>query len=63
MHGTSCTESNPMGTRRKARDTSGTLRVLAPRHFRKLGRHYMDDVTDFEIAKVYFDFSFIYKKY
>lgn len=53
-HGKSASQNLPMGSRRKALGTDGTMHVLAPKHFRKLGRHYMEDVTDEEIAKVYF---------
>ncbi len=52
--GKSIGDGLPFGTRRTALDNTGKVRVLAPRYFRKMGRHYMDDVTDHEIAKVYF---------
>lgn len=56
-HGKSVSVENKLGVRRKALDFTGKQRVLAPRHFRKLGRHYMDDVTDGEIASVYYGFQ------
>ena len=57
-HGKSRTASNEFGSRRKALDMYGNMHVLAPRHFRKMGRHYMDDVSDEEIGTVYFNFDF-----
>ena len=54
--GKSYGEGSALGSRRKAQ-VDGKVRVRAPRHFRKLGRRYMDDVTDAEIAKVYFGYE------
>jgi hypothetical protein len=51
--GKSASAENPMGARRMARDEKGTMRTLAPRRFRKMGRRYMEDVTDAEIAVTY----------
>jgi len=56
--GKSIGEGLPFGKRRTALDNTGKVRVLAPRYFRKMGRHYMDDVTDSEIAEVYFNKDF-----
>ena len=52
QHGASSNAENPHGIRRKL--ACGL--ALAPRYFRKKGKHFMSDVTDAEIAKVYFDF-------
>jgi hypothetical protein len=49
-HGTSYSEKAPLGTRRKAKDSSGKIRVLAPRSLRKHGKHYMSDCTQEDIA-------------
>lgn len=55
--GKSVSQEHPFGVRRQALDENGYTKILAPRHFRKLGRHYMDDVTDDELASVYFGVS------
>jgi hypothetical protein len=56
--GRSSVQEKVMGTRRLALDKNEKkMRVLAPRHFRKMGRHYLDDVTDVEIGSFYLGFS------
>ena len=54
-HGKSYSETLPLGSRRKAVGMGGIVNVLAPKHFRKLGKKLMNDVTDEEIAEVYFN--------
>jgi hypothetical protein len=50
MTGQSYSESNQAGTRRRAMDKTGRVRTLAPRSFRKQGRHYMDEISSEDIA-------------
>jgi hypothetical protein len=50
MNGQSYGQGNEFGTRRKATDLTGRLRTLAPRSFRKQGRHYMDEISPEDIA-------------